>query len=399
MWKKYLTAICLAVALVTHAQETMRPEVAKALQVAQDAFNAKKLDEAFQKIQDLKAKQNLNDTEKAFTLRLDAVIALRLDKNEHAAQAIEALLLLPNLAPADRPALLESAITANTRLKAYDKVVLLAKRYLEEGGKNPQIRLVMIQSLALQGQHQAVVQEMQTKLKLDAQAGVQADEAQLRMLAFSQQKIKDEAGYVASLKQLVARFPSPDYWSDLLNRLPRQPGFNKRSQLDVYRLALQVQALTEADDFTDAAQTALKAGLPYEALRFLEQGSKQGVFSSPETKDSADKLTKQAQQRGQEDDKQASPQTANAKTGEAFAQLADVALSKALSKAQFAQSAELYQKALSLGGLKYKPQVQLHLGLALLQSGDQAQAQTVWQQIQEDASAQELALLWLAATH
>ena len=395
MWKKYLTALCFSIAFLAHTQEAMRPEVAKALQAAQEAFNAKKLEEAYQKIQDVKAKQNLNDTEKSFVLRLDAVIALRLEKNEQAAQALDALLLLPSIAPADRPSILETAITANVRLKDYEKVLSLAKRYLEEGGKNPQIRLVMIQTLALLGDHQAVVQEMQTKLKLDSQVGLQADEAQLRLLAYSQQKIKDEAGYLVSLKQLVARFPSQEYWSDLLNRLPRQSGFNKRSQLDVYRLGLQANALSESEDFTDAAQAALKAGLPYEALRFLDRGTQQGVFSSSEEKIIAEKLRNQAQLRAQEDDKQPQGQIATAKTGELFAQLADVAL----SKSQWSQAAILYEKALNLGGLKYKAQVQLHLGYVLFQAGEQTRAKSVWQSIQDDFSAQELASLWQLESH
>jgi tetratricopeptide (TPR) repeat protein len=261
-------------------------------------------------------------------------------------------------------------------------VVEWSQRYLQQGGTNSRIRLALIQSLAVQGAHQEVLKEMPAKLQADAAAGKLPDEAELRMYAFSQQQVKDEAAYIKTLTELVKRFPSQAYWGDLLNRIPRQAAFNARYQLDVFRLMDATQNLEDADDYADMAQAALKAGLPHEALRMLDKVAQPA---------SAANLKKQVQQRVVEDDKAMQGIGPNSEDAALLAQWADVQL----SKGDWRVAVPAYEKALTKGGLRREAETRLHCGIALLKSGQSDAAKVMLSSVKGDDTATLLAALWL----
>src|SRR3546814_17272374 len=87
-------------------------------------------------------------------------------------------------------------------------------------------------------------------------------------------KQKDNAAYIAALEKLVAYYPKPNYWLDLITRTANKPGFSTRLTLDLYRLKKQTDTLTKANDFMEAAQLALQAGLPGEAKQYVTFGDR-----------------------------------------------------------------------------------------------------------------------------
>src|SRR3546814_5483046 len=91
-----------------------------------------------------------------------------------------------------------------------------------------------------------------------AKAGQKPTENQLEMLASIAVKQKDNAAYIAALEKLVAYYPKPNYWLDLITRTANKPGFSTRLTLDLYRLKKQTDTLTKANDFMEAAQLALQ---------------------------------------------------------------------------------------------------------------------------------------------
>lgn len=219
-------------------------------------------------------------------------------------------------------------------------------------------------------------------------ASYQAEEPELRIYAFSQKQLKDDTGYANTLTQLVTRFPNKDYWSDLLNIMGRSPGINARTQLDVSRLMDATGTMEEAEDYLDAAQFAIKAGLPYEALRMLDQGQAAGLYKGA-TVANATKLKQQAQQRAAEDDKALKSLSMASDNGPMLMQFGDVLLSKG-------QWAEAYQKALSSGGLKREADARLHCGIALFKAKQAEQAKTMLQSVTGDASSVQMVRLWMS---
>jgi tetratricopeptide (TPR) repeat protein len=387
-WKKLFALSVLGVALNTVAQVNMRPEVAKPLQAAQEAIQAKQPDVALQKIQEARSTPQLTEPEKMFLERLSVVAAMNAQKFDVASSSLDYLLQSQQLSATDRLTLTETMVSVSQRNKDHIKVVQWARRYAQEGGKNQRVHMMKVQALALQGLHKDVVQEMHEAYKT---AGYQAEEAELRIYAFSQKQIKDDVGYASTLTQLVTRFPSKDYWSDLLNSMGRTPGINARTQLDVSRLMDAAGTMEEAEDYLDTAQFAIKSGLPYEALRVLDQGQAAGLYKGA-TAANAAKLKQQAQQRATEDDKALKSLSMASDNGPMLVQLGDVML----SKGQWAEAAEAYQKALSKGGLKREADTRLHCGIALLKAKQPDAAKSMLQSVTADSSAVQMASLWIS---
>jgi tetratricopeptide (TPR) repeat protein len=387
-WKKLFALSVLGVALNTVAQVNMRPEVAKPLQAAQEAIQAKQPDVALQKIQEARSTLHLTEPEKMFLERLSVVAAMNAQRFDVASGSLEYLLQSQQLSTIDRLTLTETMVSVSQRNKEHAKVVQWARRYAEEGGKNQRVHMMKVQALALQGLHKDVLQEMNEAYKV---SGYQAEEAELRIYAFSQKQLKDDAGYANTLTQLVTRFPSKDYWSDLLNSMGRVPGINARTQLDVSRLMDAAGTMEEAEDYLDTAQFAIKAGLPYEALRVIDQGQAAGLYKGASAANAA-KLKQQAQQRAAEDDKALKSLTLASDNGPVLVQLGDVLL----SKGQWVEAAEVYQKALSKGGLKREADARLHCGIALLKAKQPDAAKLMLKSVTSDSSAVQMASLWMS---
>jgi len=382
MWKKLFAWSVLGVALSSVAQVNLRSEVAKPLQAAQEAIQSKQPEEALKKIQEARQVAQLSVAEKMFLERLSVVAAMNAQKFDLAVSSLDYLLQNKDLTESDRLTLMETMVNVSLRTKDYPRVVEWARRYLQLGGTNTRIRLALIQSLSVQGAHKEVLQEMPAKLQADAAAGKLPDEAELRMYAFSQQQLKDEAAYFKTLTELVKRFPSQAYWGDLLNRIPRQTGFNPRYQLDVFRLMDATDNLEDAEDYADAAQAALKAGLPHEAQRMLEKTAHPA---------SAATLKKQVQQRMSEDDKSMQAIGVNSEDAQLLVQWADVQLSKGAWKAAI----PVYEKALAKGGLRREAETRLHCGIAMLKNGQTDNAKSMLSSVKSDDTATLLASLWI----
>ncbi len=382
MWKRLFACSVLGVALSSVAQVNLRSEVAKPLQAAQEAIQSKQPEEALKKIQEARQVAQLTGAEKMLLERLSVVAAMNAQKFDLAASSLDYLLQSKDLPEVDRLTLMETMVSVSLRTKDYPRVVEWARRYLQQGGTNPRIRLALMQSLAVQGAHQEVLKEMPAKLQADAAAGKLPDEAELRMYAFSQQHVKAEAAYVKTLTELVKRFPSQAYWGDLLNRIPRQAGFNARYQLDVFRLMDATDNLEDAEDYADVAQVALKAGLPHEAQRMLDKVAQPASAAS---------LKKQVQQRVAEDDKAMQAIGPNSEDAVLLAQWADVQLSKGAWKA----AVPACEKALAKGGLRREAETRLHCGIAMLKSGQTDAAKSMLLSVTGDDTATRLASLWL----
>lgn len=389
-WKKLFALSVLGVALNAVAQVNLRPEVAKSLQAAQEAIQAKKPDDALSKIQEARAVPSLTEPEKLLMERLAVVAAMNAQKFDIAAQSLNYLLQSKELSAADRLTLSETMVSVSQRLKDHANAVKWARRYKEMGGVNPRVDLMLLQSLSIQGLHQEVLQEMVSKQNAAGSAARAPDEMELRIYAISQKQLKDDAGFVKTLTELTKRFPSKDYWSDLLNTMGRLPSFNQRYQLDVSRLMEATEVMEEADDYTDMAVFALKSGLPAEALRVLEKGQSAGLFAKGPSASNYTKLKQQAQLRAAEDDKTMKGITLESNDATQLVQLADVWL----SKGQASAAAQAYQKALTKGGLKREAEVRLHYGIALLQSQQKDAAKAQFAAVSGDDALVTLAGLW-----
>lgn len=385
-----LASLCLWAASLAQAQVVVRPELVKPLQAVQEALSAQKHQDVLDQLRPLLQTAGLTPAELGVMRRMQAVAALGAKNWDLAIGSLQEMLQAPDLPASDRRALQESLMNAAQQKQDHALLVRTARQYLQEGGTNPSIRPALIQALALGQQHAEVIREVQEKMRLDAAAGQKTPENQLRLLAVSYRQLKDDAGYRATLKQLLASYPSRDYWAEVAGRMITLPGFNNRFELDVFRLLEQSGNLQEPVDFTEMAGLALQAGLPAEALRVLNLGYDKGILGQGAQAAAHSKLRTEAQTKVREDDRGFAQLEKSARDGNTLASVAAVYA----SRQDWTQAQAIYARALAAGGLRREQEVRLHYAISLFKAGQKEPALGQLKAIEGDATAVELASLW-----
>jgi tetratricopeptide (TPR) repeat protein len=340
------------------------------------------------------AMPGITPLEKPIIQRTLAVAALQAKNFPLAVSTLENLIQeMPADAPAaQKRALIESLLNASQQAQDHKRVVDWARIYLKLEGSNPSVRPVLIQTLSVLKRHEEVIQEVKEKMRLDEAAKLKTAESELRMMAVSQRQLKDDTGYNGTLKLLLQNYPSKAYWGEMIPRLARQANFNARFDLDLYRLLALTGNLEDAIEYIDMANLALKAGLPAEAERTVAQAYTAGLLGKGSDAANHQKLRQQIQQRLTEDDKAMPSLERSAKEANALASLADVYA----SKQKWEQAQTYYSKALAMGGLRREAETRLHAGIVLFKAGQKAEALTMFDSVQGDATAVDIAQLWKA---
>jgi tetratricopeptide (TPR) repeat protein len=389
-WATGLLFCCAAVQAQPSGAAPLRSEVLKPLAAAQEALKNNQAEQALSRTREALAVTQLTPAERALVFRTQAVAALRVQNWDAAIEALAFLVTSPEVPPIDRFPLFESLINAAQQKKDHALVVKWARQYLKDGGPKPVIRVVMIQTLSLMGEHQQVVNEMQEKMRLDQAAGHKTSEQELRMLAVSYRQLKDNAGYQTTLRRLLELYPSKAYWAEVIQRLAQQVSLNPRLELDLYRLLDQTDNLEEASEYSEMAQLALKAGLPSEAQRVLNKGFEVGLLGKGTDAAIHNKLRMDAQKKLQEDERGFAQFEQAAQDSTAWAGVGNVYA----SQQNWTAANVAYAKALAVGGLRREAELRLHYAISLLKSGQKDAARQQLAAVQGDALAVELASLW-----
>jgi tetratricopeptide (TPR) repeat protein len=370
----------------------IRPEVVKSLQASQDALRQGQVEKALAIAQQTMAMPNITKDEKPYMLRTLAAAAMQAKNFSLAISTLENLVQeLPDTTlPDQKLALIESILSASQQAQDHERFVKWARFYLDNEGRNTSVRPVLIQTLSVLKQHEAVIKEVKVKIKYDEDFGVKTPENELRLMAYSQRLLKDDAGYNASLKMLLQRYPSKAYWAEVIPRVARQANFNVRFDLDLYRLLELTGNMEDANEYTDMATLALKSGLPAEAVRVIESAYRTGAFGKGSDAASHQKLRQQAQQKLNEDEKALPSLEKTAKDANAISSLGDVYA----SQQKWDQALNAYNKAIEMGGLRREAEIKLHAGMVMSKLGQKAEAEKMWDSVQGDPTAIELAQLW-----
>ena len=190
----------------------------------------------------------------------------------------------------------------NTALEYYDKMIAANEGNKAENIKNALAVSFTAKNAAKQKQYAEMLgSNMDNNTRLFI-AGQMAQAGQLKeALAYAQPalegnpseealkfkqavsfKANDIAGRRAALEQLVASYPKPEYWHDILQIARNEKGLNDDQQMDIYRLRLAVGDLKTQADYQDTAQQALIAGYPAEAQAIMDKGISSKIVQKDE---------------------------------------------------------------------------------------------------------------------
>jgi hypothetical protein len=369
--------------------------ILKPLQAANEFAKAGKFAEAEAELQTADAVPEKTPFEQFQIDELKCFVLIKQKKYDAGARACDASLqsgLLPPENVNDRLRLL-AQLFPQTEPREMTKSGDYARRWLEATGtRDPLMLFLVAQAAYFTDNLGEAAKYAQEAVSASVAAGSKPDENWLRVLQSAQSKLKNEPGIMAATTELVRYYPSKEYWSTLFRGLLGQAAGKERQILQVFRLMYAVDAMDEADDFTEAATVANQLGSPGEALKYMEKGYATGVLEK-----SGDKAKSQAlladSRRVAAADQKALPQFEKeaqaAKAGEA-----DVKLGEAfLSYDQPAKGLEAIQRGIAKGGVKNLDEANLSLARALMAGAKIPEARQALEQVKGPEYAQ-LAQLW-----
>ena len=375
---------------------TLRAEVGKFLAPAQEAIKAGKYADALARIAEAEAVPALTPYESYIVLRLKAPATFGNGDQAGGLALFEKVIAAPLLPAAEKASMTETTIRIALQLKKYDTTAALMKTYLADGGSNPELVNLYPQVLSVLGDHAGAIAQLLPRVAADAAAGRSTPEATLRVLAGSQNAVKDSAGYLATLQVLAASTGKTEYWDDVVSRTVRRDGFaDERLRLDVYRLRQALGIALEADEVGDMAYRANQAGLPAEAQALLDDGFKRGLLGKGSNATADQKLRETATKAAAQD--RATLAESEAAALKAANGNALYGLGMALSAAgQHERGLGLITQGIAKGGLRRPDDAQLHLGQVAWRAGKADAAKAAFSAVKGSDGAADLARLWLA---
>jgi hypothetical protein len=388
-----LIALGLALAGSASAQETLRPEVGKPLQAAQELIKSGRYKEALAKVHDAEVAGARNANETYMIERMRIAAASGAGDADTAARSFEALSGSGRVSGPDKLRMMESIASTYYRSQQYAKSLQWSQRYVREGGTNPAIRTMMIQSQYLSGDFAGAVKELTLEIQNAERAGTPPAEDRLKLLLNAALKQGDNNAYVFAMEKLVTYYPKKEYWVDLLSRMQRKPNFSDRLSLDAYRLSLATGSMTAPADFMEMAQLALQADLASEGKQVIDKGISSGALSTGAQADRAKRLKALVDKKLAEDTASRAEderQAAAAKSGDPMLVLG----MRLVYAGDAAKGVQLMQEGIAKGALKRPEDAKLHLGIGQLVAGDKAKAQATFKTVQGADGTADLARLW-----
>ena len=376
------------------AQEILRPELGRPLKAAEELIKARRYKEALAKVREAEAVPNRTAQENVVLERMRMAAASGADDVDMAVRAFEALSASNQLAPAERLRMIESIAGGYYREREYTRAAQWAQRHLREGGSNPAMRTLLLQSQYLAGDYAGVLKELSADLQSAERSNSAPPEDRLKLMLNAALKANDSSAYVRAMEKLVEFYPRQEYWVELLGRLQRKPGFSDRLALDLHRLSLATGSMTSADDFMEMAQLALQAGLGAEADQVLQKGFAGGVLGKGPQAERHQRLRALVAKRLAEEQQgraEAEREALATRDGNALLPIG----MNLIYQGQTARGLELMQQAIAKGDVKRPEDAKLHLGIGYLLAGDKAKAMATLKTVSGNDGTADLARLWM----
>jgi hypothetical protein len=198
---------------------------------------------------------------------------------------------------------------------------------------------------------------------------------------------------VRALERLAMSYPKPEYWTELLSRVTKQPGFSERLWLDVYRLRFAANLMRGADEYVEMAQLALNAGYPAEALKVIDRGLSLSLLGNGKDAPNHTALRERASKALEKDSADLARAESSARTAREGDALVNVGFAHVTAGTP-AKGVPLMEQGLAKGNLRRADEARLHLGLALWQAGRKDDAVKTLADVKGNDGAAGLARVW-----
>lgn len=374
----------------TAQAQAVRAEVAKPLKAAGDLIRAGRYKEALAKVHEADAIGGKTPGETLLIDQMRGSAALGARDYDTAAKAFERVMASGKLSAAEQSRIAASLASAEYSAGHYAKSIQWAK----QAGGGGEMHELILNAMFQMKDYASVAKELSGQVAADEKAGRKPSERDLGMLVTAYQATNNAAGVSSSLEKLLANYPKKETWAGVLSRLPRKPGFSDRFALDVYRLELATGNMTKAEDYMEAAQLALQAGLAAEGKKIVDKGFAASVLGTGAQADREKRLRDLAAKRDADAKASLAKDTADAEKAKGGDDLVKVGY-QYVTLGQADKGIGLIEQGIAKDDLKRPEDAKLHLGIALLQAGKKAKAIQTLKSVQGTDGAADLARLWI----
>jgi len=375
---------------LAHAQQGVRPEVGKPLQAAQALIKQRKGREALSEIAKAEAVPNRTAQENLVIAQMKGSAALAAGDNDAVIRAYEPL--LEGGRTANSTQMVQAVAVAYYSKKDYAKAAQWTQRYFKEGGSDPQMRTVLLQSYYLGNDCGAVSKMLGSSL--ESENGKKPSEEELQILANCYLRQKDNSGYAGTMEKLVVYYPKKEYWTDLLARVQKKSGFSDRLGVDVFRLRFATGNAGSAGDYMEMAQLAMQQGVPSEAKIYVDKGYAAGVLGKGDQAERQGRLRDLVNKTVDASLKARAQEEADAQNAKDGNALVNVGLNY-VYEGKADKGLPLIEAGIKKGGLKRPEDAKLRYGEALLHAGRKERAVQVLREVKGTDGTADVARLWV----
>ncbi len=387
-----------AAAAAAAPKDTVRPELFKLLDPAQikPLMDAKNYAEIQNRVTQAEAFPNRTPYEDYVVNRMKLSLGSATNNNAIAMPALEAVIASGRLAPNEQVDFIQALANMHYNAKDYPKAIEWFKRYQKESPTPEKVSAALTRAYYLGGDYASAKTALLPAIEATEKAGQKPSEEDLRLLASSANKVKDDAGYLVALEKLVAHYPSDDFWTDLLNRgVARKSGFDAQTNMiNVYRLEAAAVKQMAPEEYVDLAELSLRDGFPTEAKKAIDAGYAAGVLGKGANAKTHASLRDKANKGAADDAKNIAAGEAGAAKAKTGAGLVNLGWAYATMD-QGDKGVGFIQQGIAKGGLKNAEEAKLRLGMAQVRAGKKAEAIQTFQTVKGGGGAGDLAKYWI----
>ncbi|MEO5692691.1 MAG: hypothetical protein ABIQ72_06175 [Usitatibacter sp.] len=380
-------------ASVSQAQGTgVRPEVGKPLQAAQALIKARKGKEALAEVAKAEAVPNRTPNENNLIQQMKGSAALAAGDNETVIRTYEPMVESGRASGREGLQMVQAVAIAYYQRKEYAKAAQWTQRYFKDGGTDGAMRNVQLQSYYLANDCNNVNRMLGSATEADSTR--KPTEEELQILANCYLRGKDTGGYVNAIEKLVVFYPKKEYWTDLLSRVQKKPGFSDRLGVNVYRLRFATGNAGTAPDYMEMAQLALQAGVPAEAKVIMDKGYAAGVLGKGDQAERQKRLRDMVQKAYDESLKARAADEAAALAAKDGNDLVKVGLNY-VYEGNAAKGVPMIEQGIKKGGLRRVEDARLRLGEAQLFAGQKQKGVQTLRDVKGTDGTADIARLWV----
>ena len=372
------------------AQGKIGPKVGKPLQEAQQLANKGDFQGAMAKVNEAQAIESKTPAEQAVIYEFQGFVAIRLNDYETAAKAYAGA-VDANLVPDDK---LADHLTTLTKLEFQTKNYQAAIKYGNmalEKKPDPELADLVAKAYYIEKDYAGASQALKKQIDMAEKSQTPVSEETLKLLLSSEYNLKNNAGVMAAMTQLLQKYPSEKYWTDALNLVEDSGKKSDEDRLQVLRLKSRMTKM-QAAEYVNMAQIALRQGVPGDAKNALEKGFAEGVLSKKD--DSA--LLEESRAAAQKDKSTLPSQAkeiAGTSNGNAYLSLAEAFI----SYGQCPNAVDIIKQAMSKNIIKDADKANLDLGIAYACANNASEASATFAKIPAESKYGDLARLWTVA--